>query len=481
MSDALNTTKMGSNGEAFLFDKLGNVVGMSNARRLNFTFNALTSARNLSDPLLSAIVEVVLARSLDGTFAEIPVIPSEILVLAGVPYLFSSWRLAASSDLNWTTVIVIPRDDYFAVSDVAVRQALIIGIFTVLFLIGMTVVTSILFITLPLRRLANGMDVLAENLEVPLLRQRRPSFIHEVAKIESSFGHMAAGINCFSKFVPGPVVRQLIKDARDPQVSVSRRECTFFFSDIVQFTSIAERVDEDCLSILLSEYFGAMESILRDLEGITTDYFGDELFVFWGAPSFQEKHAILACEAALRQQKMLKCMRETWVSRGLPEIYARMGINTGSCLVGNFGSSNHLKYTVMGDAVNVASRLEQLNKLFGTEIMIGEKTFRVVKDSFLCRVLHLVILKGKSEPTKVYELLCRAESATEKERLLADLSERLLNCFLDGNLEGAVQVADSILERFPRDVPTMLLKRRCEEAASKPKEDWKPALELFEK
>src|SRR5690606_30122755 len=119
----------------------------------------------------------------------------------------------------------------------------------------------------------------------------------------------------------------------------------------------------------------------------------------------------LACEAALQQQKALSLLRKEWRLNGVPEIHIRIGINTGPCLVGNFGSHDHLKYTVMGDAVNVASRLEQLNKFYHTFIIIGPETHALVKTEYVTRSLDLVVVKGKTQPVCVYELLGRRNDA----------------------------------------------------------------------
>jgi adenylate cyclase len=224
-----------------------------------------------------------------------------------------------------------------------------------------------------------------------------------------------------------------------------------------------------------------MECILYELHGITTDFLGDGIFVFWNAPSYNANHALLACEAALRQQATLKLICNDWEARGLPKLSIRIGINTGPCLVGNFGSVNHLKYTVMGDAVNVASRLEQLNKLYNTSTLIGSETFEIVKDQFACRVLDMVLLKGKSEPTKVYELLCRMEERTDDVSFLQEKAEEMLRLYLGKQFGEAVQCGEEILARFRGDIPTLLLRERCIEMQGMASQAWSPARELIQK
>ncbi len=142
---------------------------------------------------------------------------------------------------------------------------------------------------------------------------------------------------------------------------------------------------------------------------------------------------------------------------------------------------NHLKYTVMGDAVNIASRLEQLNK-YKTSVLIGSETFELVKDQFVCRVLDIVLLKGKSEPTKVYELMCRASEITDEISDLQGQAQEMLKLYSDKQFEDALAVAEGLLARFPGDIPTLLLRERCIEMQGVPlSQAWSPARELLQR
>ncbi len=466
LSQALNATRVGTAGEVFLVDQDGNLVGLSNPRRLNVSFAALTHFTEIRDPLFQALIAFLsmptpAVAAGKPNFALNRNIPSVTATLAGAPYLLTTFPIDLSADFNVTCIIVIPRDDYFAVSDVAVTQALIIGTCTVFAVLVVTILVSLLLLTVPLRRLAFGMNEVATSLAPPALR--RNSFISEVDAMEHAYNNMASGIFNFSKYVPGPVVQELLAEGSRPTVNVSSRVCTFFFSDIVGFTSISEELSTSQLNTLISEYFDSMERILYDLQGITTDFLGDGIFVFWNAPSLHDNHAHLACEAALRQLTALRRLGSDWGARGLPRMAVRIGINTGPCLVGNFGSSNHLKYTVIGDAVNVASRLEQVNKLYGTSVLLGRETHELVKNKFICRAIDVAVLKGKSEATTLYELLGRAEEATKEQLYLREAAEQLLALFLARRFEEAIMAADDLLTHFPDDTPAALMREHCVE------------------
>ncbi len=480
LSLALNTSAIGKTGQAFLIDRNGNLAALSDPARLNFSFAAqLTSATLVDDPVFRDMIAYLLSQS-GGRFDSVPTIAPKFVTFAGVSHLFATTRVAPATGLNWTAVVIIPRSDYFAVSDNAATGALIAGILTGVGVVVITILTTMLLLTRPLLRLARSMNTTAISFEVPLVPRKR-SFIHEVASIEEAYANLAHGVYSFGKYVPRPVVKALIQDSKKPQVNVQSRECTFFFSDIVGFTSMAEAVSEVVLNMIIAEYFAEMETILFGLEGITTDFLGDGLFVFWNAPLLRPDHACLACEAALRQQERLAELRRSWSEKGLPELSIRIGINTGPCLVGSFGSDNHLKYTVIGDAVNVASRLEQLNKRYQTGTIVGPTTYENVKDDFIMRPLDVVLLKGKGEPTKVYELLCRRRDAPPQILLLAEQSTKMLSCYVTADFSACSFWAQEILASFPLDVPAKIMLEECGKLCQDVPVEWTPVRKLSEK
>ncbi len=456
-SEAINATKIGISGQAFVLDHTGYVVGLSNPKDHNFTFDKLVHASTLQDPVFRDLLGYLMELS-NGSYALIPQIQVDHVLLAGREYLLTT-RLIASKDQHWTGIIIIPRSDYFAVPERAFNRLLGFSAVAAVLLCAVTIRCTALFHTRPLLRLAEGLETVAKTY-TPSLPAGFGSLIDEVSVVETAYGRLVAALQKFHKYIPGPVVQQLMRNNGEAQPTVSTRECSFLFADIVGFVAISETTPAQLLHKHLSDYFEAMEDVLHDLNGITTDFLGDGLFVFWNAPIDQPDHAVLACEAALRQQARLKLLRQDWIRKELPALHVRIGINTGMCLVGSFGSSHHLKYTAMGDAVNTASRLEQLNKHYETSILIGEATFAKVQHVYLARPLDVVVAFGMATPVKVYELICRRDAATDEQILLAEQSTRLLRAFVAGDVPTAEDIASSILERTPDDVPTRLLRRR---------------------
>jgi len=211
--------------------------------------------------------------------------------------------------------------------------------------------------------------------------------------------------NTFSKFVSKDVVDELLKDPDKIALGGARREITVFFSDVRGFTTLSESLSPEELVQLLNEYLSVMTDIIIQMRGTIDKYMGDAIMAFWGAPVPLEDHAYLACVTALKQIEQLKLLQESWKSRNLPTIDIGIGLNSGPAVVGNMGSSHRMDYTCMGDTVNLGSRLEGSNKLYGTRIIISEYTYEKVKDKVYARELDLVRVKGKIHPVRIYELL----------------------------------------------------------------------------
>jgi adenylate cyclase len=183
------------------------------------------------------------------------------------------------------------------------------------------------------------------------------------------------------------------------------REITALFSDLENFTGISETMNAQDLVALLNDYLTHMSSEISEHAGVLDKFIGDAIVVFWGAPVDDDLHARHAVSCALAMQAKLKILRDEWQKQGLPLFKMRIGINTGHAVVGNVGSIDRLDYTMIGDTVNLAARLEGENKNHGTEILISEFTYQQVKDVFVCRELGSVKVKGKQQAVKIYEVV----------------------------------------------------------------------------
>ncbi|MBI3006370.1 MAG: adenylate/guanylate cyclase domain-containing protein [Ignavibacteriales bacterium] len=212
--------------------------------------------------------------------------------------------------------------------------------------------------------------------------------------------------NVFGHYLSPAVVNILASDPSKARLGGDRRELTVFFSDIANFTTVSESFKQpEGLVDLLNEYLSEMTSIVLKTDGTLDKYVGDAIIAFWGAPLPQKDHAYRGCVAALEMQKKLSELRPKWKKEGKPELSCRCGVNTGNVIVGNIGGKDRFDYTVIGDSVNLASRMEGANKQYHSSIMISESTYGQVKDKVIVRELDLLQVKGKTEPVKVFELL----------------------------------------------------------------------------
>jgi adenylate cyclase len=220
----------------------------------------------------------------------------------------------------------------------------------------------------------------------------------------------------FSRFLAPAIVDEVLGREGSLQLGGEKRELTALFADIRGFTTISERLDPHRLLELLNQYLTPMTDIIVSRHQGTLDkYMGDAIMAFWGAPQVQPDHALRACRAALDMLVDLERLRQGWRSAGLPDIDIGIGLNTGPMSVGFVGSQDRFyNYTILGDAVNLASRLEGANKLYGTRIIIGPNTWEQVKEQVVARPLDLVRVKGKLEPVRIYELMGMAPASAEQ-------------------------------------------------------------------
>ncbi len=287
----------------------------------------------------------------------------------------------------------------------------------------------------------------------------------------------------FGQYVAPAVVEEMLKDPSRLRLGGEERVLTVLFSDLQGFTSNSERYTPHQMFELLSEYYGRMTERIFAHEGMLKEYVGDELMAIFGAPVAQADHAVRACAAALEMLEHRKAMTKEWLATGRPPLIARTGINSGTMLVGNTGSEYRLTYGVLGDNVNLASRLEGLNKEYGTQILIGENTAALVGDAFVLREVDRVRVVGKTIPTRVYELVAASRTPLPDE-LLETLRRYAvaLETYRALDWAEALQRFEEIIKISPGDRPSLTMARRCRTyIETPPQADWDGVYELTRK
>ncbi|HYL68346.1 MAG TPA: adenylate/guanylate cyclase domain-containing protein [Candidatus Limnocylindria bacterium] len=277
----------------------------------------------------------------------------------------------------------------------------------------------------------------------------------------------------FSQYLSPDVIGLIEKD---PQKYIRPggeiKELTVMFTDIRGFTTISEGLTPDELVNLLNEYLGAMTDIVFANQGTLDKYIGDAIMAFWGSPYPQEDHAVRACNCALQMVRSLEKLNSKWQAERRPPISIGIGLNTGLLNVGNMGSAKRLSWTVMGDNVNLASRLEGINKQYHTQIVISEATYRQVQDRFVCRELDKIRVKGKIQPVNIYELLDVSAEKSKYESFLKEF-ERAAAAYRAQNWRGAAGKFGELLATHPDDGPTQVfLQRAMEFLDNAPEPDW---------
>lgn len=275
----------------------------------------------------------------------------------------------------------------------------------------------------------------------------------------------------FGQYVSPQVVAELVADPSRARLGGEKRVMTVMFSDIRGFTTMSEKLDPVELVNFLNEYLSAMTEIIFERGGVVDKYMGDAIMAFWGAPIDDPQHAENACATALHMLARLRIMRQEWAKRNLPAIDIGIGLNTGPMTVGNMGSNVRFDYTVMGDSVNLASRLEGINKEYGTNIVISEFTKAQIPASFVCRELDLVAVKGKKEPVRIYELMAATPSPELVDRIAAYTAA--LDLYKGHRFIEAKAAFEAVLAHFPDDGPSRTYIQRCEAlAADPPPQGW---------
>ncbi|MFC1883556.1 CHASE2 domain-containing protein [Thermodesulfobacteriota bacterium] len=276
----------------------------------------------------------------------------------------------------------------------------------------------------------------------------------------------------FSFYVSKSVMNEMLQNPDRLKLGGDKRDLTVLFSDIRGFTGISEGMSPEELVALLNEYLTVMTDIVFKYEGTLDKYMGDAIMAIYGAPIGRENHPASACHSALHMMTELKRLNEKWIKEGKNPVDIGIGINTGMMMVGNMGSEQRFDYTVMGDAVNLGSRLEGANKEYRSNILISEATYKRVKDEFTCMEVDTIRVKGKHIPVKIFQLLGHDKISSDLSRAVSNFQKGLesykkmdwdeaISCF------GVVKELDRSLHVSEEYV------RRCEQLKkAPPPEDW---------
>jgi class 3 adenylate cyclase/ABC-type nitrate/sulfonate/bicarbonate transport system substrate-binding protein len=377
----------------------------------------------------------------------------------------------------WQVITLTPIDDF--VGTLKATNRLMMVVIVILTLV------ELLFIFLASSRLSRPVENVSEQLQaieglhfdMPAVR---PSNIREIARLESAASLLRTSLKSFSSFVPLDVVRQLVKSGIPLTLGVEPRFLTIFFSDLENFSSHSETLAPADLLAQISTYLEEVSAAIAEEGGTVDKFIGDGVMAFWNAPAQRPDHVLRACAGALRAARRMERVNDAWEAEGRPRIRIRIGLNCSDVLVGNIGSSARLSYTALGDGVNVAARLEGINKMFGTTICISDSIYEQVRAEILARPLKRVQVKGRKTKFMIYELIALRTSddpelgVRDRDLQLSEMSWRASQLIEAGEFPAAERAYRTILEMFPGDPVAKHLLSECEEgrppASSDPRE-----------
>jgi class 3 adenylate cyclase len=344
----------------------------------------------------------------------------------------------------------------------------------------------------PVRSLASAMRNVQEgnlNIELPV------GSTDEVGRLTDSFNFFVKELRSkerikqtFGKYIDPRILEHVLAQPGAEAVASGRRDMTVLFADLVGFTSLSERLSPLLMVTLLNRHFGLQALAVQEHHGVVDKFVGDSIVAFWGPPFVKtEEHATLACRAAQSQLLALDSLRRelpdiTGLRRDAPAVDVCIGICTGEVVVGNIGSENTRSYTVIGDTVNLAARLERANRVYGTHILISESTAEAIASQFETREIDTIFVKGKTETTRVFELMSAAGKLSEELEQLRECYEAARQSYLAQDWDMAEATFGECLKIRPNDGPSRVFLERVQALRRNPPgKNWNGVWQLVEK
>jgi adenylate cyclase len=377
----------------------------------------------------------------------------------GETYISNVFPFPGAFSDRWNIVVALPEADILGRVKELFWLSLVIGL-----LIAATSLGAIYFVSRAIShqivKLTGQMAYLS-SFELERIRGV-DSHIQEIQIMNEALMKAVTTIASFAKYVPAQLVRQLIQRGEEIRIGGKSAELTLMFTDVEGFAGIAEQMESDQVMVHLSEYFDHLTRIVRAEKGTVDKYIGDSLMAFWGQPLPLPDAPYRACKAALLCVAELETLNREWAEQGKAVMKTRFGLHTGVVTVGNMGSKDRINYSAVGDNVNIASRLEGLNRVYGTSVVISASTYEAVKDRFLCRPLDRLRVKGRSESIRIYELVAERGDAmaADLERFYQQF-ERAYEAREQGDCTRALAILDTIDDLCPGDGPSRVLRDGC--------------------
>lgn len=465
LAEFLKGQKVGKGGIIFILDEQGQLVGYPDTDKSVIEAGgkvSLVRGDAVDQPAVAAAVRAFQAGGGQTSFA---------VDAGGAPWLAHFKPFPERFGRKWVVGVVVAEDDFIAPLKRASMMILGLGLaFIVLATLGIAAASRLL--ARPIHKLiAETERIRRFELDGPV-EIRSP--VQEIDRLASAVGSMKAGLASFGTYVPKSLVHDVIRSGVGTGIGGSRRPLTVMFTDLAGFTAASEHMDPEQVLHWLSDYFDAMSRAIHTHGGTIDKFIGDAVMAMWNAPVEDDDHVANACRG------MLACRQAARVlgGDGGPALRTRMGLHTGTAMVGNVGSSDRMQYTALGGMVNLASRVEGLNKYFGTDLLVTDAVAAAVEDRFLLRPFGPVVVVGASIPVAVYELVGEAGEAS------GDLDQWLAAWTLwqAGEWAAAGAAFDRYAQAHPGDVAVQRFRDQARSfAQAGPPADWDGVLRFTSK
>ena len=384
--------------------------------------------------------------------------------VADTPYLASFRKFSQPTLASWRIGIVMPEKDVTS----AVQQTLLMAFGVAGFIFLLSLFPLFWFarrLSLPIAQLVDQTRELKDFRLENITKINSP--IREMNILSESIVAAAQGLRSFQKYIPAELVRQLMSSGKPIEIGGESRYLTILFSDLKDFSTLSENTPSRELLLRVSSYFEIFINAIKEEGGYVDKFIGDSVMAFWGAPLPEHHHAYHACVAAVKSQRRMKFLNENLIKDEKPPLTVRIGLHSDAVLVGNVGSPEKLSYTVMGDGVNIASRLEGINKDYDTRICVSHSLFKEAGERLWVRPIDMISVKGRKGELLIYELMGIKDGNEEtqishREQLLCKATEKAFQLYTLKNYADARYAYQAIAQELDDNL-SKIMEKKCHE------------------
>ena len=491
ISQFLSKQSASPNATAFLFNSKGEILAHSDPSQVTPLVNedetdqpdraVLRKADEIGDLVVATVVREGLASKANSSTMK-------HLQVEDQTYLVRVEAVGMQLGLDQYIAVAAPLSD-FTQHITQMQRRNILAAFLAL-------AVALPLIYLIARRLAAKLgDLAAEADKIRRFDLSSPiavkSVFLEVHNLSQAFGTMKQAVRVFGRYVPKALVQEIVQSGTPPELGGQRQEISVLFTDVADFTRIAEGTEPEDLMLRTSEYFEALGSVLSQHQGVVDKYIGDAIMALWNAPSRDDDHVAHASEAVLACREVSRKLAESWTKSAIAPFRTRFGLHCGEAVVGNVGGADRINFTAVGATINLAARLEALNKRYGTEILVSEDVAGRVGRQFLMRRIDRVQPVGVNTPSNIYELIAAREGvanlpislrATDAQLELCALWDSAYAKYVDCDWQHALAGFEAVLSHDPQDQPARVFVSRCRDFIDTPPDpDWDGVTHLSQK